>query len=163
MDDELSKLFEYNSGVKQGCKLAPTLFGIYAAVLLLVAFKDIKHGRSILIRFRTDGKFFDLRRLKAKSKVMYEFIREAQYADDIAVMSDSAEGLQELLDAYNAAAKRFGLRINAGSTTMYGSGGDILCRGNTPEECRSLQVSWQLCYQRLQTASRAYFSYPSKI
>ena len=47
---------------------------------------------------------------------MYEFIREAQYADDIAVMSDSSEGLQELLDAYNAAAKRFGLRINAGKT-----------------------------------------------
>ena len=26
--------FEYNSGVKQGCKLAPTLYGICAAVLL---------------------------------------------------------------------------------------------------------------------------------
>ena len=24
--------FEYNSGVKQGCKLVPTLYGIYAAV-----------------------------------------------------------------------------------------------------------------------------------
>ena len=44
VDGELSKLFEYNSGVKQGCKLAPTLFGIYAAVLLLVASKDIKHS-----------------------------------------------------------------------------------------------------------------------
>ena len=126
VDGELSKLFKYNSGVKQGCKLAPTLFGIYAAVLLLVAFKDIKHRRSILIRFRTDGKFFDLRRLKAKSKVMHEFIREAQYADDIAVMSDSSEGLQELLDAYNAAAKRFGLRINAGKTEVMCMGPEVI-------------------------------------
>ena len=126
VDGELSKLFEYNSGVKQGCKLAPTLFGIYAVVLLLVAFKDIKHRRSILIRFRTDGKFFDLRRLKAKSKVMYEFICEAQYADDIVVMSDSSEGLQELLDAYNAAAKRFGLRINAGKTEVMCMGPEVI-------------------------------------
>ena len=118
VDGELSKFFDYNSGVKQGCKLAPTLFGIYAAVLLLIAFKDIKHRHSILIRFRTNGKFFDLKRLKAKSKVMREFIREAQYADDIAVISDSSSGLQELLDAYNAASKRFGLRINAGKTEV---------------------------------------------
>ena len=122
VDGELSKFFDYNSGVKQGCKLAPTLFGIYAAVLLLIAFKDIKHRHSILIRFRTNGKFFDLKRLKAKSKVMREFIREAQYADDIAVMSDSSSGLQELLDAYNAASKRFDLRINAGKT-------EVLCMG----------------------------------
>ena len=108
--------------MNQGCKFAPTLFGIYAAVLLLVAFKDFKLSHSILKRFRTDGKLFDLRRLKTKSKVMYEFIREAQYADDIAVMSDYAEGLQELLDAYNATAKRFRLRINAGKT-------EVLCMG----------------------------------
>ena len=122
IDGELSKLFNYNSGVKQGCKLAPTLFGIYAAILLLLAFKDIKHDHSILIRFRTNGKFFDLRRLKSKSKVLYDFIREAQYADDIAIMSNSSFGLQALLDAYNSASKRFGLQINAGKT-------EVLCMG----------------------------------
>ena len=37
-------------------------------------------------------------------------------------MSDSSSGLQELLDAYNAASKRFGLRINAGKT-------EVLCMG----------------------------------
>ena len=56
--------------MKQGCMLAPTLYGIYAAVLLFVAFKDIKHNHSVLIRFRMDGNLFDLRRLKAKSKVL---------------------------------------------------------------------------------------------
>ena len=29
VDCELTSPFEYNSGVKQGCKLAPTLYGIY--------------------------------------------------------------------------------------------------------------------------------------
>ena len=32
----ISERFAYNSGVKQGCKLAPTLYGIYAAILLLL-------------------------------------------------------------------------------------------------------------------------------
>ena len=33
VDGELTQSLEYNSGVKQGCRLAPTLFGIYAEVL----------------------------------------------------------------------------------------------------------------------------------
>ena len=56
VDGELTQSFQYSSGVKQGCKLAPTLFGMYEAVLLLLAFKDIGH----------DGDLFDLRRLKAE-------------------------------------------------------------------------------------------------
>ena len=96
IDGELSKSFSYNGGVKQGCKLAPSLFGIYAAVLLLISFKDIEHEFSILIRFRTDGNIFDLRRLKSKTKVLFEFLREAQYADDFAIMSGTSFGLQTL-------------------------------------------------------------------
>jgi hypothetical protein len=39
-DGNLSEFFEFNSGVKQGCDLAPTLFGIYVATLLGYSFKD---------------------------------------------------------------------------------------------------------------------------
>ena len=116
IDGELSKLFDYNGGVKQGCKLAPSLYGIYAALLLWIAFKGIQHEFSILIRFRTDGNLLDLKRLKAKTKVFYDFIREAQYADDIAFMSGTAHGLQTLLTCYNDPSKRFGLKVNAKKT-----------------------------------------------
>lgn len=59
VDGELSKAFEYNSGVKQGCKLTATLYGIYAAVLLNLACKSIKHKcGSVQVRFRNDGVFF---------------------------------------------------------------------------------------------------------
>ena len=34
IDGELSKSFAYNGRVKQGCKLASSLFGIYVAILL---------------------------------------------------------------------------------------------------------------------------------
>ena len=96
-DGELTRAFEYNCVVKQGYKLAPTLFGINAAVLHWLAFKKVKHTCNIQIRFRYDCELFDLRRLKAKTKVLTEFIREVQYADDIAVFSDTPEGLQSLL------------------------------------------------------------------
>ena len=59
-DGELSNPIEYNSGVKQGCKLAPTLFGMYAAVMLYLAFKDVNPCYSIKVRFRYDGDLFDL-------------------------------------------------------------------------------------------------------
>ena len=122
IDGELSKSFEYKCGEKQGCKHASTLYGIYAAVLLFVAFKDIKHNHSILIRFRMGDNLFDLRRLKANFKVLYEFLREAQYADDIALFSDTPDGLQNLLAAYSNTSKRFGLKINAKKT-------EVMCLG----------------------------------
>ena len=50
------------------------------------------------------------------------YIREAQYADDIAIFSDSSEGLQSLLTNYHLAAKRFGLQINAKKT-------EVMCLG----------------------------------
>ena len=70
VDGDLIQYFEYESGVKQGCKLAQTLFGIYAGVLLLLAFKEIKHTCNVKLRFRYDGGLFDLNRLKAKIKVL---------------------------------------------------------------------------------------------
>ena len=59
VDGVLTEPFQCNSGVKQGCKLAPTLYGIYAAVLPILAFDSIGHQFSIKIRFRYDGDFFD--------------------------------------------------------------------------------------------------------
>ena len=121
IEGELSNPFKYDCGVKQGCKLAPTLYGLYAAMALWVAFKD-NNEHSIYVRFRTDGNLFDLKRLKAKTKTFYMYIREAQYADDIAVFSDSSFGLQSLLASYYLATRRFGLQINAKKT-------EVMCLG----------------------------------
>ena len=56
------------------CKLAPSLYDIYAAVLLWLVYKKIKHMCSMKARFRYDGDLFDLRRLKSKSKVLTKFL-----------------------------------------------------------------------------------------
>ena len=63
-----------------------------------------------------DGNLFDLWRLKAKFKVKYMYVQEAQYADDIALFSNSAEGLQDLLSAYNHVSKEMGLQLNTSKT-----------------------------------------------
>ena len=105
VDGEFSSPFEYNSGVKQDCKLAPTLYGIYATVLFWLAYKDIKHTHSIQLRFRyDDGDLFDLRRQKSKTKVLAVYIKEVQYAP---------AGLQILLTAYNDLARKMVLCISA--------------------------------------------------
>ena len=116
IDGELSDPIAYNCGVKQGCKLAPTLFGIYAAASLYLAFKNINPSYSIEIRLRYDGDLFDLRRLKSKSKTFNKYIREAQYADDIAIFCNDAIGLQLLLSAYDMLSKKMGLRVNIEKT-----------------------------------------------
>ena len=56
-----------NSGVKQGCVLAPTLFRIFFLLLLKHAFDSLDNG--VYIRTRSDGKLFNLSRLRAKTKV----------------------------------------------------------------------------------------------
>ena len=66
-DGSKSESFKIKSGVEQGCVLAPTLFGIFFVVLLKHAFGSATEG--IYLRTRSDGKLFNLSRLKAKTKV----------------------------------------------------------------------------------------------
>ncbi|XP_063600380.1 uncharacterized protein LOC134776560 [Penaeus indicus] len=66
-DGDYSAPFPVKNGVKQGCVLAPTLFSMIFSAMLTDAFHDGDIG--VGIRYRTDGKLFNLRRLQAKTKV----------------------------------------------------------------------------------------------
>jgi len=55
------------NGVKQGCVLAPTLFSMVFAAMLTDAFNDSEDG--IPLRYRTDGRVFNPRRLQSITKV----------------------------------------------------------------------------------------------
>ena len=50
----VSSDFAVSNGVKQGCVLAPTLFSLYLAAMLEVAFKDIQEGVYIQTRKEAD-------------------------------------------------------------------------------------------------------------
>ena len=59
--------FPVTIGVKQGCKLAPTLFSMILSGMLYDASRETEEG--IKIRHRSNGKLFNQRHLKAVPKV----------------------------------------------------------------------------------------------
>lgn len=65
-DGGTTEPFPISTGVKQGCVLAPTLFGLYfTAMFSTIDFSNCLED--IYIRFRQDGSVFDLRRLNSKT------------------------------------------------------------------------------------------------
>ena len=66
-DGEFSDPFPVTNGVKQGCVPASTLFSVMFSVMLTDAFQDCDNG--IPIRYRFDGKLFNLKSLQGKFKV----------------------------------------------------------------------------------------------
>ena len=82
-DGEFSHLFPVTNGVKQGCVIASTLFSMMFSAIRTDAFQD---GGNIIpnIRYRFDGKLFNLKRLQAKSRLQTEVLDEFLFADDMA-------------------------------------------------------------------------------
>jgi hypothetical protein len=115
-----SDAFNIHSGVKQGCVLAPTLFGIFFAVMLKRAFGSSTDG--IYLRNRSDGKLFNLSRLKAKTKVRETLIRDA------ALTSHTENQLHILMNRFSEACREFSLTISLKKTEVMSQNVD-----NTPE------------------------------
>ena len=80
-----SEPIEVNHGTKQGCVLSPTLLTLFLTVVLMVLHQDIDDG--VFVRSRTDGKLFNLARLKAKTKRRKDLITELLFADDTALIA----------------------------------------------------------------------------
>lgn len=113
---EVSDPFPVTNGVKQGCVLAPTLFSLMFATMLFTALSKTDAG--ITLRYRFDGRFFDLRRLKAKTKILETLVRDFLFADDCALAALNEKDLQELASCLSEAAKAFGLTISLKKTEV---------------------------------------------
>ncbi|TWW71520.1 putative RNA-directed DNA polymerase from transposon X-element [Takifugu flavidus] len=119
-DGSTSDPFKICCGVKQGCVLAPTLFGTLFSLLLRQAFGTATEG--VYLHSRTDGNLFTLARLKAKTKVRPLVIRDMLFADDAAVVAHSQEHLQTLMDNFSHACQDFSLVISLNKTKTMGQG-----------------------------------------
>ena len=115
-DGEQSGSFNINTGVKQGCVIAPTLFSIFLAAFISLAAVDQAKGVGII--YRTDGELFNMRRLKAKTKVKATSMVDLQYADDCAIAAHTEADLQNTLDAFSEAYKLLGLTVNVTKTKV---------------------------------------------
>ena len=69
-------------------------------------------AEGIYLRTRTDGKLFNLSRLRAKTKVHLRRLRDFLFADDAAVTVHSTEDLQQLMTRFSDACQDFGLTIS---------------------------------------------------
>jgi hypothetical protein len=117
-----SDAFNIYSGVKQGCILAPTLFGIFFAGMLKRAFNSSTDG--IYMRTRSDGKLFNLSCLKAKTKVREALIRDLLFADHAALASHTENQLQIRMSRFSEACREFSLTISLKKTEVMGQNVD---------------------------------------
>ncbi|XP_050710731.1 uncharacterized protein LOC126995286 [Eriocheir sinensis] len=117
-EGSMSDAFDIKSGVKQGCVLAPTHFGILFSLLLKHAFGTSTEG--VYMHTRSDGNLHNIARLRAKNKIRKTTIRDMLFADDAAVTSHSEQDLQRLMDRLSQACRDFGLTISLKKTNVLG-------------------------------------------
>ena len=79
--------FPWTNGVKQGCVLPSMLFSMMFSAMRIEVFQD--GNNHIPIRYRFDGKLFNLRMLQAKFNV------QAEVLDEFLLSDDMANGLQQ--------------------------------------------------------------------
>ena len=115
-DGGVSDAFPVTNGVKQGCVLAPTLFSLMFSAMLMDAFREETPG--IPIRYRSDGKLFNARRLKAVTKVKETVIRDLLFADDCALNATNEGEMQQEMDSFSSACDNFGLTISTKKTEV---------------------------------------------
>ena len=115
-DGSTSEEFPIKCGVKQGCVLAPTLFGIYFSALLDYAFRDCPGD--VYLNTRSDGSLFNLARLRAKTKTVKTILRDFLFADDAALVAHNEETLQHFMDKLSAACNIFRMQISVKKTVV---------------------------------------------
>lgn len=121
-DGDTSSAFNMKRGVRQGCVLAPTLFGIFFSVLLMIAFKNCDFG--VHLHTRRDGRLFHVNLLKYKKNRYEVLVRELLYADDAALVANSEEELQELVERFSHACKVMSMSVNSKKTVVMTQGND---------------------------------------
>ena len=98
----------------QGCVLAPILFSIFLSSMLEVAFRDM--GDRIYIQSRWNADLFT--HFRAKTKTTNILVRELLFADDSALIAQSAEEIQRIVDSFANASSKISLKINIKKTEV---------------------------------------------
>ena len=102
-------------------------FNLFLVAVTLAGRNGLPTNAGIPYTYRLDGSLFNLRRLKAETKISNDKIYELQYADDAAVPAHSAADLQISLDTLSTAYRRAGLLVNTKKTEVLSSVVSQIC------------------------------------
>ena len=119
-----------NSGLRQGCALAPTLFNLYACVVAekwLDKVSEIE-GVGAQILYKLDHQLFRRYTRGASQKR----ITEGQFADDVALLTVTREVAERAISLYHSVAKAFGLTVSIAKTKFMVSGSKITQEDKLP-------------------------------
>ncbi|VDL99717.1 unnamed protein product [Schistocephalus solidus] len=79
-NERASEAFAVTNGMKQGCVLAPTVFGLMLSVLLMKAYHDECPG--IRITYRIYGHLLNSRYMQARTHVSTTTVHDLLFADE---------------------------------------------------------------------------------
>ena len=105
---KISDQFPVSVGVKQGCVLAPTLFNLFLDAVIRLAITDHQSEGGLCLSYLLDADLVGSRK-KLTSEVS---VSDLEYADDMALISDSCEGLITLLESLDSTCHHMDLTIN---------------------------------------------------
>ena len=105
--------FAIISGVRQGCVLAPTLFNLYYDVAICMALENSQpKGKGVRVAYLQGAKLVGNRR-----KLQHEaIISDLEYADDMALVTESWDDLKSILDDVSIWRRDLGLTISCSKT-----------------------------------------------
>ena len=109
-----SDQFPVSVGIKQGCVLAPTLFNLFFDTVVWLAMSDHHPGAGLSLSYLLDANLVGNRK-KLTSEIS---VSDLEYADDMALISDSYDGLTTLLESLDSKCRHMGLTIKCKKTKL---------------------------------------------
>ncbi|XP_062513101.1 uncharacterized protein LOC134188909 [Corticium candelabrum] len=111
---KISDHFSVSSGVKQGCVLAPTLFNLYFDSVIRLVITDHQPDVGVCLSDHLDVDLVGNRK-KLTSEVS---VSDLEYADDVALISDSYESVSSLLKSLDSSCHHMRLTMNYKKTKL---------------------------------------------
>ena len=108
VNDCVTPFFDVSHGVKQGCKLSPTLFSLYI--------NDLAN---------------DIKQMHLGIDIDHQQLSLLLYADDIALIAPDAQSLQLMLNKLNEWCSKWRLSVNSNKTRIvHFRPASVLCRND---------------------------------
>ena len=127
---KLSDDIKVDNGLRQGCSIAPTLFNLYACLMVERWKEKVKEleGVGILLNYKLDEKLF--RRYTRNAEKAH--LTEGQFADDAALLATTHSGAELALTEFASTANDFGLNVSFTKTKVMAAGRAITEEDESP-------------------------------